>query len=72
MRSTDDLEQIADVLIQMTLERGAPDNVTVVVAQVIDRSVLPEDEPVGESAVPDASSLPASIAPAVPKIFWSV
>ena len=47
LRSTDDLEQIADVLIQMTLERGAPDNVTVVVAQVIDRSVLPEDEPVG-------------------------
>ena len=40
LRSTDDLEQIADVLIQMTLERGAPDNVTVVVAQVIDRSVL--------------------------------
>ncbi|MFC2302797.1 PP2C family protein-serine/threonine phosphatase [Rothia aeria] len=66
LRSTDDLEQIADVLIQMTLERGAPDNVTVVVAQVIDRSVLPEDEPVGESAVPDAPSLPASIAPAVP------
>ena len=34
MRSTDDLSEIADTLIAMTLERGAPDNVTVVSLQV--------------------------------------
>ncbi|MDU2067014.1 MAG: glycosyltransferase [Sporomusaceae bacterium] len=38
MRSTDDLSEIADTLIAMTLERGAPDNVTVVSLQVIDRA----------------------------------
>lgn len=30
MRSHDDLAEVADTLISMTLERGAPDNVTVV------------------------------------------
>lgn len=55
LRSGDDLEQIADTLIRMTLDRGAPDNVTVVVAQVINREDLPSDEPVGESAVPDSA-----------------
>ena len=60
MRSTDDLSEIADTLIAMTLERGAPDNVTVVSLQVIDREVLPVDEPVGPSSLPD-SALPDSI-----------
>ena len=41
--------------------RGAPDNVTVVALQVIDREELPVDEPVGPSALPD-SALPDSIA----------
>ena len=62
MRSTGDLDVIADTLIDMTLERGAPDNVTVVALQVIDRSVLPVDEPVGESSVPAAPSALASAA----------
>lgn len=61
MRSHDDLEEVADTLISMTLERGAPDNVTVVALQVIDREELPVDEPVGPSALPD-SALPDSIA----------
>ena len=60
MRSTDDLSEIADTLIAMTLERGAPDNVTVVSLQVIDREVLPVDEPVGPSSLPE-SALPDSI-----------
>ncbi|WP_311450184.1 protein phosphatase 2C domain-containing protein [Rothia mucilaginosa] len=60
MRSTDDLSEIADTLIAMTLERGAPDNVTVVSLQVINREVLPVDEPVGPSSLPE-SALPDSI-----------
>lgn len=56
LRSTDDLEKVADTLISMTLERGAPDNVTVVVTQIIDREVLPDDEPVGESSIPPVSA----------------
>lgn len=40
MRSTGDLGQIADVLVDMTLERGAPDNVTVVALSVIDEDSL--------------------------------
>ena len=65
MRSHDDLAEVADTLISMTLERGAPDNVTVVALQVIDREELPVDEPVGPSALPDSAlpdSLPDSIA----------
>ena len=54
MRSHDDLAEVADTLISMTLERGAPDNVTVVALQVIDREELPVDEPVGPSALPDS------------------
>nr|WP_314870717.1 protein phosphatase 2C domain-containing protein [uncultured Rothia sp.] len=61
VRSHDDLAEVADTLISMTLERGAPDNVTVVALQVIDREELPVDEPVGPSALPD-SALPDSIA----------
>ena len=61
MRSHDDLAEVADTLISMTLERGAHDNVTVVALQVIDREELPVDEPVGPSALPD-SALPDSIA----------
>ena len=61
MRSHDDLAEVADTLISMTLERGAPDNVTVVALQVIDREELPVDEPVGPSALPE-SALPDSIA----------
>ena len=61
MRSHDDLAEVADTLISMTLERGAPDNVTVVALQVIDREELPVDEPVSPSALPD-SALPDSIA----------
>lgn len=60
MRSHDDLAEVADTLISLTLERGAPDNVTVVALQVIDREELPVDEPVGPSALPD-SALPDSI-----------
>lgn len=56
MRSHDDLAEMADTLISMTLQRGAPDNVTVVALQVIDREELPVDEPVGSSALPDSAS----------------
>lgn len=35
MRSTGDLQQVVDTLTDLTLERGAPDNVTVVALQVI-------------------------------------
>ncbi|MFW0181196.1 PP2C family protein-serine/threonine phosphatase [Rothia sp. P5766] len=40
MRSTGDLRQMVDVLVDMTLERGAPDNVTVVALSVINEDSL--------------------------------
>lgn len=40
MRSTGDLQQMVDVLVDMTLERGAPDNVTVVALSVINEDSL--------------------------------
>ncbi|WP_421084823.1 PP2C family protein-serine/threonine phosphatase [Rothia nasimurium] len=40
MRSTGDLQQIVDILTEMTLERGAPDNVTIVALSVIDADSL--------------------------------
>lgn len=40
MRSTGDLRQMVDVLVDMTLERGAPDNVTVVALSVISEDSL--------------------------------
>ncbi|MEX5296394.1 Stp1/IreP family PP2C-type Ser/Thr phosphatase [Kocuria sp. CPCC 205268] len=53
--STDDLNQIVDTLVELTLDRGAPDNVTVVVVQVFatdDTAPVPQ---AGEArgAVPD-------------------
>ena len=58
MRSTGDLNQIANSLVELTLDRGAPDNVTVVVVQV--EEIPPDsgtDPRTGElqGAVPDAS-----------------
>ncbi|GEO96602.1 PP2C family protein-serine/threonine phosphatase [Kocuria turfanensis] len=56
LRSGDDLNQIVDTLVELTLDRGAPDNVTVVVVQVFatddDAPVAPQT---GEArgAVPD-------------------
>lgn len=41
VRSTGDLDQIARTLVEMTLDRGAPDNVTVVVVQVLDTDDVP-------------------------------
>lgn len=40
MRSTGDLKQITDQLVDLTLDRGAPDNVTVVTLAVIDEDSL--------------------------------
>ncbi|MDO4898887.1 MAG: protein phosphatase 2C domain-containing protein [Rothia sp. (in: high G+C Gram-positive bacteria)] len=40
MRSTGDLGQITEILVDMTLERGAPDNVTVVALSVIEETAL--------------------------------
>ncbi|MDO4253092.1 MAG: protein phosphatase 2C domain-containing protein [Rothia sp. (in: high G+C Gram-positive bacteria)] len=40
MRSTTDLQQITDSLVDLTLERGAPDNVTVLTLAVIDDNSL--------------------------------
>lgn len=40
MRSTGDLHQMADLLVDMTLKRGAPDNVTVVTLSVISEDSL--------------------------------
>ncbi|MCJ8505876.1 protein phosphatase 2C domain-containing protein [Kocuria flava] len=47
LRSTGDLNQIVDTLVELTLDRGAPDNVTVVVVQVFE-----PDE--GDPAAPQA------------------
>lgn len=58
MRSTGDLNQIVNSLVELTLDRGAPDNVTVVVVQVDEIPQGSEAHPMtGESqgAVPDQS-----------------
>ncbi|MFI7483600.1 Stp1/IreP family PP2C-type Ser/Thr phosphatase [Kocuria sp. M1R5S2] len=58
LRSTGDLSQTVDTLVELTLDRGAPDNVTVVVVEVFgddDTAVVPRTgEPQG--AVPDPGS----------------
>lgn len=43
VRSTDSLTEICDVLVERTLEGGAPDNVTVAVVDVVDAETLPAD-----------------------------
>ncbi|MFW0121546.1 PP2C family protein-serine/threonine phosphatase [Rothia sp. CCM 9419] len=40
MRSTEDLKHMVDSLVDLTLDRGAPDNVTVVALSVIDEDAL--------------------------------
>lgn len=40
MRSTNDLQEITERLVNLTLERGAPDNITVVTLAVIDEDTL--------------------------------
>ena len=53
--STDDLNQIVDTLVELTLDRGAPDNVTVVVVQVFETDDTAPVPQAGEArgAVPD-------------------
>lgn len=55
--STDDLNQIVDTLVELTLDRGAPDNVTVVVVQVFETDETAPVPLVGETrgALPDSS-----------------
>lgn len=56
--STDDLNQIVDTLVELTLDRGAPDNVTVVVVQVFetdDTAPVPQAHE-AQGAVPDPES----------------
>lgn len=58
MRSTEDLNQIVNSLVELTLDRGAPDNVTVVVAEVQEIPQGSEPAPTtGETvgAIPDES-----------------
>ena len=58
MRSTGDLNQIVNSLVELTLDRGAPDNVTVVVVQVDEIPHGNEAHPMtgeGHGAVPDES-----------------
>lgn len=52
MRSTADLKQMVDVLTNMTLERGAPDNVTLVALQVIDGDSLSETVTAPQTIIP--------------------
>ncbi|MEX5236490.1 PP2C family serine/threonine-protein phosphatase [Kocuria arenosa] len=56
--STDDLNQIVDTLVELTLDRGAPDNVTVVVVQVFETDDTAPVPQAGEArgAVPDPES----------------
>jgi protein phosphatase len=56
LRSTGDLNQIVDTLVELTLDRGAPDNVTVVVVQVFesdDGAPPAPQEGEAHGAVPD-------------------
>ncbi|WP_144829237.1 PP2C family serine/threonine-protein phosphatase [Kocuria rhizophila] len=58
MRSTGDLNQIVNSLVELTLDRGAPDNVTVVVVQVDEIPPGDEAHPMtgeGHGAIPDES-----------------
>lgn len=53
LASDAELDQIAQTLIKTTLARGAPDNVTVVVLEVIDTAELTPAEQAGTGALPD-------------------
>lgn len=52
MRSTEDLSQITETLVNLTLERGAPDNVTVVTLAVIDEDSLAQAVTAPQSTIP--------------------
>jgi PPM family protein phosphatase len=75
LRSTGNLNQIVDTLVELTLDRGAPDNVTVVVVQVFatddDAAVAPQaGEASGEVPDPETArtsdEISAEGAPAEP------
>lgn len=52
MRSTGDLKQITETLVNLTLDRGAPDNVTVVTLAVIDEDSLSESITAPQPIIP--------------------
>lgn len=70
LRSGDDLNNIVDTLVELTLDRGAPDNVTVVVVQVFENddsaAAPPADEadrtPDGTDPAPDTAVSESSAA----------
>lgn len=53
LASDAELDQIAQTLVRTTLARGAPDNVTVVVLEVVDTADLTPAEQAGTGALPD-------------------
>lgn len=53
LRSDAELDDIAQTLVRATLKRGAPDNVTVVVLEVVDAADLEADETDLTGALPD-------------------
>lgn len=55
LRSGDDLNEIVDTLVELTLDRGAPDNVTVVVVQVFETD---EDAPAAVAAGEEHGEVP--------------
>lgn len=64
LRSGDDLNSIVDTLVELTLDRGAPDNVTVVVVQVVETDDTSPAPPPADEAdrAPDGTE-PATAAP---------
>lgn len=60
MRSTGDLKQITDRLVDLTLDRGAPDNVTVVTLAVIDEGSLSAAITAPQPIIPIGEYIPAS------------
>ncbi|NKX55470.1 PP2C family protein-serine/threonine phosphatase [Arthrobacter mobilis] len=62
LRSAGSLQDVVDKLVQLTLDGGAPDNVTVVAVEVAESGTEPVTAPVGLAAAPAAASASAPAA----------
>ncbi|MEG2779141.1 MAG: protein phosphatase 2C domain-containing protein, partial [Aurantimicrobium sp.] len=57
IRSTPDMDEAVNDLVAITLKNGAPDNVTVVMFEVVQDSVIEGEEPAEQDPAPDTGQL---------------